>query len=581
MEQRKLQSVHRDPAIMSLLRSGRLPSSQQSDTIQTLIEDVKTTISREQDLIWDLQGQISVLEDREYVLEENQRVLESLFSPIRKLPPEIVQLVLELSVDANHFKTSPETSILIAARLASVCVQWRTIALSSPRIWGKFIVDDVNNTKAVRSIEEHLRLAGDTELDIDLRASAVVSHEIIALFCSHASRWRRATFQLGFITVKARDILSSAFENLPVLRALHIRHPDLYSAIGIDLFKSCPALGKLSLIEYRPEAASKSNIPWVQLTSIHYTPSDTRDMLTILDLCPNLVSFSMRLPATSSMPAAPTADPRSFPVLRTLRVDTRTEPRYREQLSGVLMVCSALTLPALHSLTFVSNTRRRYRTRDEPRHEEGQWPHAAVTAFLARSAAPLESLYLEGVPLDAGEALELLRLVPHASQVSLRECRTIHPEAVSESRLWRAVDDFGANHFVTNALLDALTVAAPLAVPTQEPAVSPLLPHLRHLALEVGTQLDLQRYTAMVRSRWPGPDAPRVLDSGVDRLDGVALVGMIHEESYWHPAPVLELRKEGLAVRFEDGEEHNGTDDRDESESEDDSDDAGYNYLGY
>ncbi|KAJ7150878.1 hypothetical protein C8R43DRAFT_491772, partial [Mycena crocata] len=470
--QQEIRSVRSEPAIVALLRSGRLPSPEEAPTIRDIIQGAKANISSDKDLLWDLQEQIYELEHRAGILKENQRVCESLFSPIRKLPPEIIQLVLELSVDANHFKSSPKASDLVAAPLASVCAQWRTIALSTPRIWARFIVDNAANTKAFQSIERHLQRAGDAKLDFDLRApkSVVVGHEILELFCSRASRWRTAAFRFASLTPKASEIVSSLPENLPALRTLHIRLPpgSSYSAINIKFFKTCPALRVLSLLDYTPQA--EHTIPWAQLTSIHYMPSDTRHMLTVLDLCPNLVSFSVSLPATPSMPAAPTTDPRLFPSLHTLRIDSRTRSGARH-LSGVLAVCAALTLPALRSLAFVTDTRRRYRgPEDFGRHEAGQWPHAAVTAFLTRSAAPLKSLSLEGVPLDTTELLALLRLAPHATRVSLRECPTANPETLRDNRLWKVSDDIGANHFVTDALLDALTVAVRDPAPLPAPA---------------------------------------------------------------------------------------------------------------
>ncbi|KAF7348631.1 F-box domain-containing protein [Mycena venus] len=551
--------LRQDPTIITLLRSGRLPHPSQRGDLESLFQEVEASISDDEDRIWDLKHQVSLLRSRISVLQENKRILSSLSAPIRKAPPEIIQHIFELAVDANHFKDVK--SVSVATRVSSVCAQWRSLAHATPRIWASFVVDIVHGTKewngVVRSIERHLRFARDAELDLDLRTANVpiaVGHDILQLFAAHASRWRSASFNFGAITIQAREILIAALHNTPSLKSLHIHQPRGFnSGIKIEFFKSCPELRELSLVQYSPQAA----IPWTQLTSIHFAASDARDINTVLGLCPHLLSVSLSVPTSTDLElTGPEIVPRTLQI-HTLRIESHPGSGRNQALSGVLMVCSGLTLPQLESLAVVSHIRRRYRGEYEARHEEGKWPQAAVEAMLTRSACRLTTLRLEGVPLDTKEALQLLRLAPHAVEVSLHECVTPDPESLSEHRANAVFDDVGANHFITTGLFVALcaTPHAPTSPsPSNNPKV-PLLPRLRRLELKVNTQFDMSAYMTMVRSRWPGPDSPRVLEMGMDRLDSLSLTVMCHFDSYgfWDSKPLLLLKKEGLLVRYDDG----------------------------
>ncbi|KAJ7484304.1 hypothetical protein FB451DRAFT_1363853 [Mycena latifolia] len=504
--------------IFSLLRSGRIPpSSQQRENIQSVIHSVEAEISRDQDRIRDLQAQMALLKGRVAVREENQRVLTSLFSPIRKLPPEIIQLVLEFSVGANHFRD--EQSVSGATRVSFVCAQWRTIAHATPQIWAAFMVhflDDAPPRGVLKSIERHLRLAGNAKLDLDFFAPTTVSkvsHEILELFTPHAARWRSAIFQLGSITPRATEILATTLDNTPALKSLHIRrhYNNTGSDIDIELFKSCPGLQSLSLIKHR----ATSGIPWAQLTSVYFSPTFVEETFRVLGLCPNLVSLALSVPMTFTMEQGQLGRTPQTYQLHTLRINSRHSSHCRV-LSGVLALCNAMTLPQLTSLTLSSNLRRRSRLDDEPRYEAGAWPQAAVVALLARSACTLKIVRLEGIPLDTPEALELLRLAPAATDVSLRECKKPHTARLSDYHLRKVQPDLTANHFVTTAFLAALVEPAP---------DTPLLPRLRHLELSVNVGLNIDVYVAAVRARWLVPNVP----SGVDSLDAISLTAMVDD----------------------------------------------------
>ncbi|KAE9405673.1 hypothetical protein BT96DRAFT_791375, partial [Gymnopus androsaceus JB14] len=84
---------------------------------------------------------IKALESRRERLREYTVQLQSLLSPIRKVPDEIVRRVFDDCCDMNHFivaKTRTDAIRSIPAlALSSVCSRWRRNGLSMPEIWSR------------------------------------------------------------------------------------------------------------------------------------------------------------------------------------------------------------------------------------------------------------------------------------------------------------------------------------------------------------------------------------------------------------------------------------------------------------
>ncbi|KAE9405668.1 hypothetical protein BT96DRAFT_790037, partial [Gymnopus androsaceus JB14] len=89
----------------------------------------------------DCEKQIKALESRRQSLLEYTVQLQSLLSPIRKVPDEILRHVFDDCCDMNRFamtKTSTDAIRSIPAlALSSVCSRWRRNGLSLPEIWSR------------------------------------------------------------------------------------------------------------------------------------------------------------------------------------------------------------------------------------------------------------------------------------------------------------------------------------------------------------------------------------------------------------------------------------------------------------
>ncbi|KAK7059774.1 F-box domain-containing protein [Favolaschia claudopus] len=544
-----------NPHIVPLLRCGRPPSPLEYRKLQSLISQLDSCIDHDQDHIWELESQVSFLLERVAILKKNKHILRYLSAPIRKPPPEIMQQIFEFAVDINEFKD--DKSISSATRISSVCAQWRSIAQATPRIWSNFLVEVVasdddqpsnkstvpfNSNGLIKSLERHLQFSRDADIYLDIRAaysgpeSSLLSSRILDLFAAHALRWRSAK-------------IKAALRETPRLKSLHIHPAPVNSGIPIEIFESCPALTELSLIHYEP----KARMPWSQLTSLHFDVSHMTEINTVLDLCPKLLSLSLVVPTSDALDDSVSLVVPETVSIRALTITSRSVFGYKAH-SGVQQLCNGLTLPLLHSLTFASPICREYCTPYELRHEIGYWPQSAVENMIVRSACEIQTLCIEGIPLDTDEALRLLRLNPHVVKLSLHECATMHPYELTERRYDKVFKDVHANHFITDDLIKAL------CVPSSDDAdVTLLLPRLRHLEFEVNESFPLVEYVRMIRSRRSDPSAARVPETGVDRLDAVSLTYRTHDsfDCHWseNPESLLKLKQEGLLVRYDDGYE--------------------------
>ncbi|KAE9387528.1 hypothetical protein BT96DRAFT_751431, partial [Gymnopus androsaceus JB14] len=87
----------------------------------------------------------SLLVEQQNRLREIMLQAQSLLSPIRKIPDEILQRVFDDCCEKNHFEfdanksksglATPAAEDTPALVLSSVCSRWRRIALSLPSIW--------------------------------------------------------------------------------------------------------------------------------------------------------------------------------------------------------------------------------------------------------------------------------------------------------------------------------------------------------------------------------------------------------------------------------------------------------------
>lgn len=285
-----------------LLRSNCIPSSSQAQDIlksiahgKSLLQSLEIEIQRVREVLADL-------EQRHENIKNHVTCQESLLSPIRRVPPEILgQIFLALRDLSGPICFGDEALENVELwTLLRVCRFWRDVVLSYSELWSQFNI-------------VHQPFSRPSERDADM-----MLHQTLQLTsdCISHSRNRPLRFVFhangGFLeagkllAVESPRWSSVAFNNLPVLQTLE---PEIYGRLpnlrSLDLdglgkewesqsrplqaFSRAPSLTRLSINEFdRPQ--DHFILPWHQVT--RFTSFGLRRFLPILHLMPSLIEYT-------------------------------------------------------------------------------------------------------------------------------------------------------------------------------------------------------------------------------------------------------------------------------------------------
>ncbi|KAL0056671.1 hypothetical protein AAF712_016722, partial [Marasmius tenuissimus] len=118
--------------------------------------------------IRDLEGKQLGLERNQFAEIQNElNEYRNLLSPIRRLPYEVVSIILFLAFEENAF-ASRRDSRYDSSLLSSVCTHWRMVALSTPSMWSFVSCDikiaSVDFERVTPAIQTCLGRSGDATL---------------------------------------------------------------------------------------------------------------------------------------------------------------------------------------------------------------------------------------------------------------------------------------------------------------------------------------------------------------------------------------------------------------------------------
>ncbi|KAL1717483.1 hypothetical protein EV715DRAFT_274180 [Schizophyllum commune] len=273
----------------------------------------------------------------------------ALIAPIRRLPTEIMLIILKMSVADTYDRKAGAFRILNHPVL-QVCCFWRNLVLDTPQLWTHIRIYPLYDYfYQEQTLKAYLQRSRTLPIDIYLLSNDATMHlrtydddfdiwepleDVEGLLLSCAHRWR--TFQIEVLT----DCLRKPREpvNLPLLTSLHL----YASSRGSNLFKDCPAL---STVELRGAVDPLlHDLPWAQISELHitkllYVPMD--NFLKLLSTCQSLRCLTLYV--EEGGPQASQGNTSILPALEYLEV--------HGSAGGLL---NRLIVPSLRGLNAVS-----------------------------------------------------------------------------------------------------------------------------------------------------------------------------------------------------------------------------------
>jgi len=383
----------------------------------------------------------------------------SLTAPIRRIPPEMLsEIFLRCLVDGSDILNVGEAPLL----LSFVCSRWRTVTISTPRLWSTIRVYnpwctsttvEMIKTWLLRSSNSPLTLAIDAEYIEDDASIRPCVDEIIP----HCRRWKDVEFHFGASLFSTFNAVAGS---LPLLQRLHIDTLDTVYPF-LDTFKVAPMLRDVTFA-YNTSPTS-FHLPWQQLKQCNALHIPAKDCLYLVRRSPNLVYCRLEcLPDENIFP-----DLAETPVLRT---HLRTLKLIVEERVDLANILDSISSPSLDELEI-----------EQASHPQVVWTQDHLSNFLTRSCCTIRCIRLYDIVMTSGELIVCLQGLPLLADLEVREVLQLMAVAYP----------------ITSEVLDRLT----LGNLKSGKNLSVLVPKLKHLTLSAHFELDGQAVIDMVESR--------------------------------------------------------------------------------
>ncbi|KAJ7615337.1 hypothetical protein FB45DRAFT_935436 [Roridomyces roridus] len=245
--------------------------------LRTLRAQIDATIASLEEKIVHLQAQ------RQYVDEQ----LAAAVYPIQNLPREMISEIF-LRYGCDELYGQPNSPLV----LASVCSQWREVALGTHGLWTHFnsapgrLLGVMRNPEGVANrLQTYISRSGTLPLDLRIHMldSGEPSHEeIFRLLMECSARWRRLDIApFGPVALPA-DIQG------PFPHLVHFSLDSVLLETPIPPLLDAPNLVHLDVTEVELGTEWRLSLPWRQLTTLKVFQMDVFQCLEMMDHTPNL-----------------------------------------------------------------------------------------------------------------------------------------------------------------------------------------------------------------------------------------------------------------------------------------------------
>jgi hypothetical protein len=458
--------MYLDPTFAQLLRNNELPSDAK------LQEATQLRLQSSEDLLH-IDAEILRLQARRQQVQSSIDIYNTILSPARRLLPDILQEIFYHCIGQTYSILSATEAPMLLTR---VCGLWRSVALSSPRIWTRlhiplpgdpqmfsnYGISRMNFDRAVevrrqkfskimqlrcQAVKEWLDRSGSLPLSLSISfpfgyepstdSDGAEDDEVVdPLFRTirpFASRWRHLDLSMPFHIYQKleRKIHLDDLSMLQYFRGnifLHSSTPPQPTLIPLHIIE-LPALEALSIscIQLTMNLYRYSN-SWDRLTDICFeSPVPDTDLLEILKQCRNLITLdaNIQIPWVRPEGLEPTLEMVLLPHLEILKL--------RESGPASALI-SAINAPFIKSLRY--RCPHRYGNNDLPNLEAPSLliPESLIW-LISNAAASLETLSIEPSTLRPEHVLQCLQLAAHVKELIFGDSLYFSPPDLEEDML--------------------------------------------------------------------------------------------------------------------------------------------------
>jgi len=383
------------PEFVALLENNDPPSE---STILEVRESLKAPLNELQEIETDVKRLEELMEAMKIKRQGIQKTIDDhniILSPVRRLPPDVLHEIFFhcLPTHRNPVMKSSESPIL----LTRICSLWRSIALTSPRIWSRIhiplpgdpsfssgygiITDETTLSNRRQRFAGVLRLrcdgvrawlsrSGTCPLSLSVTYPGYYSgiqnskddelaQEMFDILLSFADRWSDIDLSMpeDIYNLLQGNIIPTMFSSLKSLKANLYQqyHANNSESMPIRLL-AAPSLRRITISAIQTTLQMTGSLvqpTWNHLTHITFASSTTdRYLLVLLRQCPNLI-FGKFLVITS-WPYEPIMDQEEvlLPRLESLVIN---DSGAHETMT---IVFSAIKAPVLTRLSYQWSNQR-------------------------------------------------------------------------------------------------------------------------------------------------------------------------------------------------------------------------------
>ncbi|KAJ7212632.1 hypothetical protein GGX14DRAFT_564383 [Mycena pura] len=343
-----------------ILHTNVVPSDAQCDDIRAFLVGPCKELADLTEEIERLQSLLDQTTEKRDKLKQCVDTHFALVSPMRRLPDDILREVFveTLPSTRNTAIISTEGPLL----LCRVCKLWRSIALTTPRLWASMhivVPDRARIHRLIDILRSWLGRSGTVPLAITMLLSQTWTPDcnvaaVLAFLASASRQWKDLEFTLPLNGDDVTALSAVSSEDVPVLRSvkirLTIRQPpsaDLGNVVGPAQvhFPFLAAQSLRGFVFHGPYESLPSPVSWGTLRYLTFYESSSSFAWSILGQCTMLERCEIRIGDGPAL-ATPT-EPICLPFLSHLSLETYVLNMNHED---VLRIFDDLSLPHLTSL---------------------------------------------------------------------------------------------------------------------------------------------------------------------------------------------------------------------------------------